>query len=169
MGATQILDIVVAVALVGWIIVRQVQPRPFNPRQLLILPAIMIIVGASEVSKAAPSGHSLTNTQITWLVVDLAVAVVSGVARAVTIRLYEQAGELWRQGTRVTVVLWLASIAARLVIALIGSHAGAGKVLDDGLLLSFGVSLVVQAAVLIWRGQQLGIPFASRDRGRFSR
>jgi hypothetical protein len=164
MSSTQVVDVVVAIALVAWIVVRQVQPRPVNVRQLLILPAILIVIGASEVSKAAPSGHSLTSTDVTWLAVDLAVAVISGLARAATIRLFEQDGELWRQGTRVTVALWLASIAARVVIALLGSHHGAGKVLDDGLLLSFGVSLIVQSAVILWRGQQTGIPFAVRDR-----
>jgi putative effector of murein hydrolase len=169
MSSSQVIDVVVAVALVAWIIVRQVQPRPVSPRPMLILPLVLVVVGISQVSKAAPSGHSLTSTDVTWLAVDLAVAVVSGLARAFTIRLYEQGGELWRQGTPVTVVLWLASIAARVVIAILGSHSGAGKTLDDGLLLSFGVSLAVQAALIIWRGQQLGIPFAVRDRGRPAR
>lgn len=165
MSSTQVFEVVIALAVVGLVIVRQVQPRPVSARGLLLLPVILIVIGATEVTRAAPRGQSLTGAQSAWLAADLAVSAVLGAARGFTVRLFEQAGELWRRGTKLTLMLWLATIAARLVISVVGSHHGAGKVLDDGLLLTLGVTLGAQYGVVMWRGARTGIPFAARYRG----
>jgi hypothetical protein len=159
-STTGVVDIVIAIAVLGWVVVRQVQPRPVSVRGLLLLPIILVVIGVSEVSKALPHGQHFTSSDGTWLAVDLAIGVVSGVVRAFTVRLFERDGVLWRQGSYWTIALWVLSVAARVVIGVLGSHHGAGKVLDDGLLLSFGVSLLAQYGVVGWRAQQTGIAFA---------
>jgi hypothetical protein len=166
MTSTQVFSAVVAIVLAGLIIVRQVRPRPVAMRGLVVLPLVLIVIGVSTVAKAAPKGQSMTSAETTWLAVDLALGVVSGVARGFTVRLYEQAGELWRRGTRLTVILWLVTIALRVVISVVGSKHGAARVLNDGVLLTLGVSLGAQYGLVWWRGTQSGIPFAVRDRGQ---
>lgn len=157
---------VIAVAVVALVVVRQVRPRPVSGRGLLILPVILIVIGITEVTRAVPKGQGMTGAESSWLAADLAVGLVFGVIRGFTIRLYEQAGELWRRGTKLTVALWLVTFALRIVISVVGGHHGAGKVLDDGVLLTLGVTLGAQYAIVMWRGVRTGIPFAVRERDR---
>ncbi|MCL2395185.1 MAG: hypothetical protein FWC87_10905 [Acidimicrobiaceae bacterium] len=165
MSSNQVLGVVIAVAVAGLVIARQVQPRPVSARALLLLPLVLIVIGVVEVTRAVPKGQSLTGTEGAWLAADLALGAVFGVARGFTVRLYEQAGELWRRGTKVTVALWGVTIAARIVISILGHHHGAGKVLDDAVLLTLGITLGAQSGIVMFRGSRSGVPFAVRDRG----
>jgi hypothetical protein len=157
--------VVIALAIAGLVIARQVQPRPLAARALLVVPLVLIVIGVTEVAKAVPKGQSMSSMESAWLAADLAVSAVFGLARGFTTRLYEEAGELWRRGTTLTVILWFVTIGARLVISIAGHH-DAGKVLNDALLLTLGVTLLVQSGVVLWRGSRTGIPFASRYRDR---
>lgn len=153
-------DIAIALVVLAWILVRQVQARPVTLRAMLVLPLALAVIGIVQITHVTTHNGDLTSSQITWIAIDVGAAIVTGAIRAPTVRLFERAGELWRQGTRITVALWIVSIAIRVIIDLIGKRHGAGTALDHSLLLSFGVSLAAQYAVIAWRGHQTGIPFA---------
>lgn len=162
MSFADVVEVAVAAVVLVWVVVRQVQARPLIARTMMIFPAVLAAAGVAELLRAPAHGGSLTQADITWIAIDLAAAVVTGGLRAPTVRLFERNGELWRQGSLLTVALWLVSIGAREAIGVIGGHDGAGPALDHGLLLSFGISLAAQYAVIALRGRRSAIPFATR-------
>jgi hypothetical protein len=162
MSAAAIDQAVVSVLILGWVLYRQLQARPLVADRVLVLPAVMIVIGAIELGNLK---GGISSSDAGWLGIDLLASVVLGVARAQSVRVYAHDGVVWRQGSVVTAGLWLVSVLVRIVVALIARHHGAGKAVDEGLLLSFGVTLAVQYVLLMWRARDLGVPFA-RSRPR---
>jgi hypothetical protein len=164
-SSTNVINYIVIAALVVWVLTRQLQARPVVVRKLFILPIVLAVIGAESLNGAVSkgSGH-LTGTDITFLAIDLAVTVLFGVARGFSVRLYAQDSVLWRKGTWITLAAWILSFAARALIGVVASDHGANVVASSALMLSFGVSLAVQGAVIYWRGLQAGVPFAADQR-----
>jgi putative drug exporter of the RND superfamily len=147
-------EIVIAAVVLVWVVVRQVQARPVVPRTMFAMPAVLAVLGLLALAHDARTGHGLTSSDAAWIAADLALSVVTGAVRAPAIRLFERDGRLWRQGGPLTIALWLASIGLRAGIGVLAARAGAGTGPGDTLLLSFGVSLAVQYAVLALRARR---------------
>jgi hypothetical protein len=90
----------------------------------------------------------------------VASSLILGGVRGFFVRVYEQDGVMWRQGSSTTIALWIVSILVRVGIAVLATQAGVGNVSDAGLDLAFGLSLGAQNAVVAFRGARQGIPFA---------
>jgi RND superfamily putative drug exporter len=144
-------EIPVAAAVLIWVLVRQRQSRRFVLRSTLMVPAILTLLGAVALLRFARHGAGIGSSAAAWIVVDMAAGVITGVARAATVRLFERDGVVWCQGRRLTIGLWAVSIAIRVAIAAAGSRHGASVALDRSLLLSFGLSLAAQYLVIAWR------------------
>ncbi len=154
--------LVIAVVVLIWVVARQLQARPLVVKTLFAVPAIMALLGLLLLARGARSGHGLTSADMAWLWADLGLAVVSGVLRAPTVRLFQRDGSIWRQGGPLTIALWAVSVGARLGIGVMAAHNGAGARVDDSVLLSFGVSLAVQYAVLVLRARRLSAAAVGR-------
>ena len=165
LNTSNALNYVVIAALVVWVLTRQLKARPVVARKLFVLPIILAVVGIGSLDSAVPKGAHFTSTDATWLAVDLTATVVFGVLRGVSIRLYPEDGVLWRKGTWLTLAGWLLSFAVRAGIGVLAADNGAKVVASSALMLSFGVSLGVQGAIVYLRGLQAGVPFASEPRG----
>jgi hypothetical protein len=165
LSTTNALNYVITAALVVWVLTRQLRARPVLVRKLFALPVILGIIGIGTLNSAASKGSAhFTSNDATWLAIDLAVTVVLGLFRGVSIRVYPQDGVLWRRGTWVTLAGWLVSFAVRGAIGVLAADDGARLVASSALMLSFGVSLAVQSAVIYLRGLQSGVPFAADPR-----
>jgi putative drug exporter of the RND superfamily len=151
-------EIVIAAVVLAWVVVRQVQARPLVPRTMFGVPAVLTVLGLLALAHDARASHGLTPADGAWIAADLALSVVTGAVRAPVIRLFERDGRLWRQGGPLTIVLWLVSIGLRIGIGVLAAGAGAGG--EDTLLLSFGISLAAQYAVLALRARRFRIPEA---------
>jgi len=158
MGSTGVTGVVIAVAVLALVLYRQTVARPVSPRRLIILPGILIVLGVIALSNVH-HGH-LTGTEVAYVAADLVWSVASGVGRGLCVRVFSRDGVMWRQGTAVTIALWLVSIAGRVVIAVLASRAGVADISNAALDLSFGLSLLCQNGMVALRGQRLGIPFA---------
>jgi hypothetical protein len=162
---TNAFNYVIIAALVVWVLTRQLQARPVVVRKLFVLPVILVVVGIGSLNSAVSKGGAhFSGRDVTWLAIDLAATIVFGVIRGTSIRLYPQEGVLWRKGTWVTLVGWVLSFAARGAIGVLASDHGAKVVASSALILSFGVSLAVQGAVVYLRGLRAGTPFAADPR-----
>jgi hypothetical protein len=150
--------LVIAVVVLIWVVARQLQARPLAVKTLFTVPAIMALLGLLLLARGARSGHGLTSADMAWLGADLGLAVVSGVFRAPTVRLFQRDGSIWRQGGPLTIALWAVSLGVRVGIGVMAAHNGAGAGVDDSVLLSFGVSLAVQYAVLVLRARRYPPP-----------
>jgi hypothetical protein len=129
-----------------------------------VLPLVLTVLGITDFTgSGAPH---LTPNHVAFLVASAVISVVLGAARGATIELYPQQGELWQRYRGNTVALWIGLIASKLVLALIASAAGASAGGGtDSLLLSLGVSLLAEAAIVAPRALSTGLPFATDHDG----
>ncbi len=137
-----ILSYLVPAALVGWVVARQFMGRYVQASRSLLLPSVLLVVGLGQA------------THVTWtafavaaVVGDAVLVAALGAVRGYAIRLTLREGYLYQRGGWLSVGLWVATIAARLAVALPFAHTSAGPALAATLTASFGVSLAAQFLV----------------------
>lgn len=154
------LTILLVVAAVGWVLWSRMKGQPLKTKRLLVLPAVLTVLGITDLTGS--SAPHLTPKDIGFLVASAAVSAILGAARGATIVIYPHDGELWQRYRPVTVVLWISLIAAKLaliaVAAAAGASAGGGT---SSLLLTLGISLLAEAAIVGPRALSTGLPFAA--------
>jgi hypothetical protein len=158
MSSNDVYEVVIAVAVLAWVLYRQTVARPVSVRQLWLLPGILVVIGVTSLSKV-DHGH-YTSTAVFYIVLDLVTSLAAGAIRGCFVRVFDRDGVMWRQGSKVTMTLWVVSIAIRVIIALLASNAGVGNVSDASLDVAFGLSLAAQNGVVAYRGVKQGLPFA---------
>ena len=158
-----VLEILAVVVIVGFVIGRQLLGEPLRGKRLLVLPAVLVVIGAVELfgGHEHPSG-----TAIGLIAVGAVVAAAIGAAQGSMMRLESRSGTLWGQMPRRSLWLWVALIVSRLVIeglaAGLGAHmAGSGA----AIFFTLGVNRLAQAAVIAPRALASGIPFAPEKDG----
>lgn len=146
----------IGLAVLVWLIYRQVQRRPIGRRRgaggasgrRTQIGAVIALVGVIEFLNFARH-HHLPASSYGILALSLLVGCGFGVARGFTVRLFVENGQLFRQGTVVTVVLWLVGVGLHLAsdraITHYGGPAGAASA---SVLLYLALSLIVQGVVL---------------------
>lgn len=85
-----------------------------------------------------------------FIAASLAAAILLGALRATTVRLWIKDGRVVRQGTWLTVILWLISVGSHLVASAL-LHGAAATADRFATLLFFGVTLGAQQLVLLGR------------------
>jgi len=149
----------IALAVLAWLLWRQLQVRELRRDRDLLLPLILVVAGVAEIGSYGHE-HPLHATGYALLAVSIVVAGIFGAIRASTIRLWVADGRLMRQGTYVTCALWLMAIA----IHIGGDYAIAPHDADRlggiSLLLYLGVTLAVQRACLNERARRRPGPTA---------
>ncbi len=161
-GIPSPVTILLVIAAIGYVLWSRMQGRPLQARRLLVLPAILTVLGIFSLTGS--SAPHLGSKDIAFLAASITLSVVLGAARGATIELYPQQGALWQRYRPSTVALWIALIASKLVLAGIASsqHAQAGGG-TNSLLLSLGLSLLAEAAIVGPRALSTGLPFAPHD------
>ena len=144
-----IIGIFVAVLLVS----RQMATRRLSESYRLVV--ILAVVGIVEFATFL-GGHPHDDGGIAEaLAGSLVIAAAFGVARALTVRVWREDGQLLRKGTWLTAVLWVLSFAAHLGYDdLVAGHItgkNGGNVGDATILLYLVVTLTIQRFVLLSR------------------
>ncbi len=154
------LTIVLAVAAVGWVLWSRMKGQPLQAKRLLVLPVVLTVLGITDLTGS--SAPRLTPADIAFLAVGAGISAVLGAARGATIEIYPHGDELWQRYRPVTVGLWIALIGAKLILTVIAgaAHASAGGG-TNSLLLTLGISLLAEAAVVGPRALSTGVPFAA--------
>ena len=156
MNIVQIALVVAGVVLVA---IRRLTGRPVDSRRSVMMPGILAVYGLTLLHKSGP----ITHTDEAWLVVSGLVSVAFGLVRGMTVRLYERNGYLWARYRPSTLLLWLASIAARFAIEAAAVASGADRgVMTASLMLMFGLTLAAESLVVLPRAQASGIPVMVR-------
>ena len=155
-GVPSPVTVLLGLVAVGYVLWSRMRGQPLNARRLLVLPVVLTVVGAADLTGS--SAPRLSGTDVGFLTAGVAISVLLGAARGATIELYPNGGELWQRYRPVTVVVWVTLVAAKLVLAGIafvaGASAGGGT---HGLLLSVGASLIAEAAVVGARALSSGL------------
>jgi Protein of unknown function (DUF1453) len=152
------LTILLVIAAIAYVMWKRMQGEPLQAKRLMVLPVAFIVLGIGDLT--AKSTH--TATDVGFLVAGVVLSAGLGAARGRTTELFSRDGELWLRYRPVTVALWLALIAVKVLLAGIASAAGASAAAGtNGLLLALGVSLAAEAIVVGPRALASGVPFAA--------
>lgn len=164
MSATEILlYLAIAVVVVWRVIIRQWRGSTITVRGLVVIPGILVVIGAVNCLALLPRAPA---AEIELLVADLVVLIAFGVARAASTTVTARDGNAFQRGTVLTLVLWLTTIAVRAGVAILGARFGvAGPLTSDSVMLSMGLSIGAQNAVVYLRARRLGLPVAPDRRG----
>jgi hypothetical protein len=157
-------EIVAVIAIVGYVIGRQLTGEALRGRRVVLLPLILTVVGAADLRNGA---HAIRPIDVDCLVVGGLVVAAIGLLQGRALRLESRAGALWGQLPVNGLWLWLALIVSRVLMTLIASGLDA-KVAASGstILLMLGLNRLAQAAVVVPRALAAGIPFAPEKDGK---
>lgn len=146
------MNIVAAVAVIAFVLYRQLQPRLIKEDRFWLIPVVIAGIGISQ--GGVVDQHHLP-LSVGLIVVEAFAALALAFYRAYTVRVWrDERGLLWGQGTWQTVVAWIVSIAVR--IGLVGAGMLMGVTQGEGGILVFlGLTLLVQNAVVTWRARDL--------------
>ncbi|WP_336852997.1 hypothetical protein [Sinomonas albida] len=162
-------NIVLAVAVLGWAIVRQFQTRAvgaLRARMFVILGAI----GVWQLAQVADS-HGFTPVEATTLALSIGFAAVFGWLRGRAAAVWIEDGVAYRRGGWSAVALWIAGIAVHVGVEAFGSMLdgvrGASPAASASIMLYIAVTLGIQglvvsrrAASIAWAGEPLRQPVA---------
>jgi hypothetical protein len=167
------LDILIAF----YILSRQLRIR-LVPRVLsLRLPIVLGVIGLIDLL-GYTDNHQVTGGDWAWVLATLVVgALVLGAIRAFTVRVWTSNEWVVRQGTRLTMGLWVLSLALHFVSDVGAAHNGAGNFEASSFLLYLAITYGVQNYVVhrraraLWdalgpqAGQGIQINFGARPGG----
>lgn len=158
MSSSQIIGIAVNVglyvALIAFVLYRQMTAQPLRPQRLVVLP---LLLGAFAIQQLSGQHLSGSLGTVAYLGVNIVAGIVLGIWRGTTFQIWSEAGTLMMRGTRVTLVAWGVLIVIRVGFAL-ATHAiryGQGVVIGE-LLLALAVTFAAQNAVIWMRAGRVG-------------
>ena len=153
MSSSGVISLVVGLAVLALVLYRQLATRRLTESYRLSI--ILAVIGVVEFVNFL-KGHPGNPSGITEAVLgSLVLAAVFGVARAITVRVWRQGGQLMRKGTWVTAILWIVAVAAHYGYDdLVAGHLtgkNGSSVGNATVLLYLVISLTVQQFVLLAR------------------
>jgi hypothetical protein len=158
-----VLEIVAVIAIVAYVIGRQLIGEPLRGRRLMVLPAILVVVGATSL---VGHGQHLVTSDIVIITIGGVVAAAIGAVQGSRMRLEARNGTLWGQMPVSSLWLWLALVISRVIMIVVASNIGAHIAAGAApILLTLGINRLAQAAVVAPRALGAGIAFSPEKNG----
>lgn len=146
-------QIVVILAAIGYVMMRRIMGEPAQGKRMLVLPAVLVVIGLSDVS-----GDAQTVVSTLFLVLTGGVSIVLGAFRGASVRLSERDGLAFVNYTAVTVALWVVNLlikfGANFALSIFDGHAAAS--VSNSLLLTLGAGMLAEGAVVMLRALRTG-------------
>ena len=153
-------SIVLVIAGVGFVMWKRMRGEAVKDiKRMLVLPLVFVVLGVANLTGSRPA--HLDAASVAFLVVGGLISVGLGAVRGATIELFTKDGFLWQRYRGVTVALWAVLIAVKLLLVLVAHGVGAHASSD--LMLSLGLSLAGEAALVAPRALSTGAAFAPRE------
>jgi hypothetical protein len=151
-----VLALVIDVLVVVWILYRQRKVRRVWPRVNLRIAGILAVIGLVELVSYT-GRHHVSATVVGVLVLSFVLGAIGlGAVRAATVRIWRVGDAVLRQGTWLTIGLWLFSLALHYgAQAWINALHGPRGLVTASLLLWLGITYGVQNAVVHHRAEGL--------------
>jgi hypothetical protein len=158
------LEVLAVIAIVVYVIGRQLRGEPLRGKRLILLPAILTVIGIVDLS--SHHGH-VGALDVLFIAISAAVAIAIGLAQGLSMRLESRNGALWGQLPVSALWLWLALIVSRVLIIVVAHGAGAELAASTApILMTLGLNRLAQALVIGARAVSAGIPFAPEQNGK---
>jgi hypothetical protein len=146
------LDVLIGV----YILSRQRRVRPV-PRVLsLRFPIFVGILGLIDLLSYTDTHHHITQSDYLWVLATLVVgALLLGAVRALTVKIWTANNWVVRQGTWLTIGLWVLSLALHFAGGIGAQHVGAANLEASSFLLYLAVTYGVQNYIVFRRAAPL--------------
>jgi len=155
------LEVLVVIAIIGFVIYQQLIGQPLQGKRLVVLPAVVTVIGFLDLR-----GHHLRPADLVWLTIGAAGSLLIGLAFGLITRLESRDGVLWAKMPLRGLWLWGALLAWRVLIMILAVRTGAHVAASiTPLLFTLGLNRLGQAAVIVARARRAGIPFAPEKDG----
>ena len=159
-----VLKIVAVIAIIGYVIARQLLGEPLRGKQLILLPVVLTVVGIYDLVK---STRQLAGVDIVFIAASAVLAAGVGVWQGSMMRLESRDGVLWGRMPARSLWLWLAFIVARIGLSAMASGFEAHVAASTApLLVTLGINRLAQAAAIAPKAFAAGVPFAPEEDGR---
>jgi hypothetical protein len=159
-----VLEVLAVIAIVAYVIGRQLLGESLRGKRVLLLPAILTVVG---LTRLGGGGHHVHPADVACLVVSGVIAAAIGAGQGAMMRLENRDGGLWGRMPATGLLLWVALIGSRLVMTVVASALGAHVAASTApIVLMLGVNRLGQAALITRRALAAGIPFAREKDGK---
>jgi hypothetical protein len=165
MNGDTVLWVGLAIVIVVYVLARRLAGQPISARRLFLLPLVAAGLGLIELVNGAPD--VIRPIDVELLVLSTLVSIGLGAWRGLTIQVSVRGGYPWQRYTGATVALWAVLILAKIAVTYGGERAGA--TLTSGtwaLLLTLGLSLAAESAVVAPRALATHAPLSPRGRSR---
>lgn len=145
------IEILLVVALVGYMLIRRLMGEPAQAKRMLVLPAVLTVVGLSSAQSVLHDP-----TQLGFLAVTTLVGIAIGALRGASVKVFVRDGIVNMRYTWITIVLWVVNIAAKLggnfLLSSIDPHADGGNTL----MLTLGAGLLMEGVVVLGKAMRTG-------------
>jgi hypothetical protein len=159
--ATVLLYVAIAALVFYRMIYRQLRGTLLSRKGLLLMPLILVAIGFFTAIQALPQAGA---GELALLGADIVVLGALGALRSATTTLTRSGNTTFQKGSALTLVLWLATIAARVGFGFLGGTLGvSGALTSSTIMLTLGISIAVQNALTYYRIQRLGLPLIDRE------
>jgi hypothetical protein len=159
-----ITNVLVYVALIGFLVARRIQGRPVeSTKKLFILPVVLAFIGWQDISHA-----TLNSVDIAVVVAGSAVSLGLGALRGATNKVSVRDGLPWVRWGGASVAVFAVNLVTKLILDVGGVAAGGTTAgVTSSLLLAVGLMMLGEAAVIWFRVQSslpttTGAPSAGR-------
>ncbi|WP_211766135.1 DUF1453 family protein [Kutzneria sp. CA-103260] len=148
-------NVVIGLAVLALLLYRQLQPRRVREDGALRLTVILLVVGVIQAYPVV-SNHPPTTIVVLLLLAGLVSGAVFGTLRAYTTKLWIKDEDVWRQGTWLTLVLWLVAVGLHFGIDYLSERQGAPAGLGSStIVLYLAVTLGIQRFITQQRAVKL--------------
>jgi hypothetical protein len=140
-----VLAVAAVVAVIIYVIGRQLRGEPLRAKRVLVLPAVLAVVGLVDLS----GSKGVNAADIVCIIASALMATGIGVAQGAKMRLELRDGGLWDQMPVRSLWLWGALILSRVAVTVVAVPLGAHIASSTGsILLVLGLNRLAQAAVI---------------------
>ncbi|HEX4213728.1 MAG TPA: hypothetical protein VIA06_10460 [Candidatus Dormibacteraeota bacterium] len=165
MSGDTLLWVGLAVVIFVYVLARRLAGHPLSARRLFILPVVAVGLGLIELVNGAPAHVKPLDVEL--LLLSALISIGLGAWRGLTVRIFVRGGFPWQRYTAATVLLWIVQIAAKFAVTYGGEKGGATLASSTwALILTLGLSLAAEAAVIAPRALATHASFSPRGRSR---
>jgi hypothetical protein len=160
---SDVIRIAVVVAIVVYVIGRQLRGEALRGKRVVLLPVILTVIGVADLG----GGATVRPVDVVCLVVGGLVVAGVGTAQGAVMHLEARDGSLWGRLPVAGLWLWALLVVSRVVMTLL-AHGLDAQVAGSSstILLMLGINRLGQAAVVVPRSLARGIPFAPEKDGK---
>jgi hypothetical protein len=141
-------EVVPILAAVCYVLVRRMMGEPAQGKRMLVLPAVLVVIGLSDLS-----GDAQTAVSVLFLVVTGGISVLLGGLRGLSVRLSKRDGLAFVNYTGVTVALWVVNLVVKFggnfILAAVDRHDAAA--VTNSLFLTLGAGMLAEGLVVLAR------------------